>query len=124
MRKLVVAVTALGISWGVAVSQEAVDGTPIVKEILPNGMKVLLYPSHNAPIVGSVVVVKAGSAYESAALSGASHFLEHLLFNGTESMTQEELYEATDLIGGYSNATTGRLQTTFMMVAPKARKPS
>ncbi len=50
------------------------DAAAIRKDILPNGMKVLYVPSHNAPIVASVVAVKAGSIYETAALSGASHF--------------------------------------------------
>lgn len=91
----------------------------IRKDILPNGMKVLYVPSHNAPIIASVVVIQAGSIYETPALSGASHFLEHLLFNGTETMSQDELYDATDRIGAYSNATTGQIQTTFMMVTPR-----
>jgi zinc protease len=88
------------------------------KEILENGIRVLLLPVHHAPVAASVVVVRAGAVYETEATSGASHFLEHLLFNGTENLTQEQLYAAADAIGAYNNATTGRLQTAFIMLAP------
>jgi len=70
------------------------------------------------PMVGVNVVVKVGSAYETFATSGMSHMLEHLLFNGTDSMTQKELYDATDRIGGYNNANTGDYYTNYMMVTP------
>jgi predicted Zn-dependent peptidase len=68
--------------------------------------------------VGINTLVKVGSAYENFSTSGMSHMLEHLLFNGTNTMTQKELYDSTDIIGGYNNAHTGRYFTNFMMVTP------
>ena len=50
--------------------------------------------------------------------SGASHFLEHLLFNGTESRTQEQLYADVDRIGAYNNATTRADHTMYLLLAP------
>ncbi len=85
---------------------------------LDNGMQVLLIENPALPMVGVNVVVKAGSAYENFSTSGMSHMLEHLLFNGTDSMTQKELYDATDMIGGYNNANTGDYYTNYMMVTP------
>jgi predicted Zn-dependent peptidase len=67
-------------------------------------------------MVGVNVVVKVGSAAEDFATSGASHMLEHLLFNGTETRTQEQLYADVDRIGGYNNANTSRFYTNFMML--------
>jgi len=85
---------------------------------LDNGMQILLIENRALPMVGVNVVVKTGSAYETYTTSGMSHMLEHLLFNGTTHRTQRELYDATDLIGGYNNANTGDYYTNFMMVMP------
>lgn len=85
---------------------------------LDNGMEVLLIENPALPMVGVNVVVKVGSAYETFASSGMSHMLEHLLFNGTTTRTQKELYDQTDLIGGYNNANTSDFYTNFMMVTP------
>jgi len=85
---------------------------------LNNGLEVLLIENKALPIVGVNVVVKTGSAYETYETSGMSHMLEHLLFNGTRSRTQRELYDETDLIGGYNNANTGDFYTNYMMVMP------
>jgi len=85
---------------------------------LDNGIQVLLIQKPNIPMVGINTVVKVGSAYETFATSGMSHMLEHLLFNGTTTMKQKELYDAVDLIGGYNNANTSEYYTNFMMVTP------
>lgn len=85
---------------------------------LDNGMKVLLIENPALPMVGVNVVVKVGSGYETFATSGMSHMLEHLLFNGTTTRTQKELYDQTDMIGGYNNANTSNFYTNFMMVTP------
>ncbi len=85
---------------------------------LDNGMQVLLIENPALPMVGVNVVVKVGSAYETFASSGMSHMLEHLLFNGTTSRTQKQLYDDTDRAGGYNNANTSEYYTNFMMVTP------
>ncbi len=85
---------------------------------LNNGLKVLLIENPALPMTGVNVVVKTGSAYETFATNGTSHMLEHLLFNGTTSRSQKELYNDTDRIGGYNNANTGDYYTNFMMVTP------
>lgn len=92
------------------------DGVSIHK--LDNGMEVLLIENRLLPMIGSNVVVKVGSAYETFASSGMSHMLEHLLFNGTTSRTQKMLYDDTDKIGGYNNANTSEYFTNYMMVTP------
>ena len=85
---------------------------------LNNGLEVILIENQSLPMVGVNVVVKTGSAYETFSTSGMSHMLEHLLFNGTTSRTQKELYDDTDRIGGYNNANTGEYYTNYMMVTP------
>ncbi|MCK4414505.1 MAG: insulinase family protein [Candidatus Eisenbacteria sp.] len=87
---------------------------------LGNGIPVYLFPDATSRMVTSIVVVSSGSAYESARLAGASHFLEHMLFNGTTSRSQKQLYDETDLYGGFNNAFTRRSHTAFMMAMPSA----
>jgi predicted Zn-dependent peptidase len=112
MKKSIVLITLLAVSSLIASRQ----GVSIHK--LNNGMEVLLVENKALPMVGVNVVVKTGSAYETYETSGMSHMLEHLLFNGTTSRTQRELYDDTDLIGGYNNANTGDYYTNYMMVMP------
>src|SRR5688500_16173178 len=57
--------------------------------------------------------VGAGSRDEPAALAGASHFLEHLVFKGTASRSSREISELIDAVGGDLNASTGREDTSF-----------
>ncbi|MEN8192935.1 MAG: insulinase family protein [Bacteroidota bacterium] len=85
---------------------------------LDNGIKVLLIENPALPMIGVNTVVKVGSAYETFTSSGMSHMLEHLLFNGTSTLDQRELYDLTDKIGGYNNANTSEYYTNYMMVTP------
>jgi len=92
------------------------DGVSIHQ--LDNGLQVLLIENPALPMIGVNVVVKVGSAYETFASSGMSHMLEHLLFNGTATRTQQQLYDDVDRIGGYNNANTSEFYTNYMMVTP------
>src|SRR3989339_533477 len=85
---------------------------------LDNGIHVLLIENPALPMVGANMIIKVGSAYESFSTSGMSHMLEHLLFNGTTTRIQKQLYDDVDMIGGYNNASTTEFYTNFMMVTP------
>ena len=83
---------------------------------LDNGLRVVLIPHRANPMVASAVVVGAGVVDEPARAGGSSHFLEHLLFDGTTTRTQKELYDAVDRIGAYNNATTREDHTLFTLL--------
>ncbi len=85
---------------------------------LENGLPVVLLRNPGQPMVGVYTQVMVGSAREDYRTSGMSHMLEHLLFNGTEKYTQEQLYQAADAIGAYNNANTTDFYTNYMMVVP------
>jgi predicted Zn-dependent peptidase len=89
-----------------------------LETVLPNGLRVALVERREVPMVSATAIVGAGSALESEDFSGASHLLEHLLFNGTSTMNQEQLYEAVDRIGGYNNAHTDEDHTYYTMLMP------
>ena len=103
-----------------AACQAAPESGPVDFEFTtPDGMTVRMIVNEGSGLFASNVFIGAGSTRETEASAGSSHFLEHLLFNGTSSMTQEELYAAVDRIGAYNNATTKREYTHYMMVAPQ-----
>jgi predicted Zn-dependent peptidase len=87
---------------------------------LDNGMQFILIENHASPVIASTVVVRTGSRNESIELCGATHFLEHLLFNGTETRTQKQLYDEMDFLGGYNNANTTYDHTNFMILLEKS----
>jgi len=80
---------------------------------LPNGLRVI---TETMPSVRSVSVgcwVDTGSRDETPAEAGCSHFLEHLLFKGSETMSAREIAEAFDAVGARSNAFTSKEYTCF-----------
>ncbi len=80
---------------------------------LANGIKVLM---ENIPHVRSVAIgvwVDIGSRDESNELAGISHFIEHLMFKGTEKRTAKDIAEALDAVGGQLNAFTTKEYTCY-----------
>jgi predicted Zn-dependent peptidase len=66
------------------------------------------------PYVRSVAIgiyIKVGSRYEALSMSGASHFIEHMLFKGTDKRTAREIAESFEGIGGQLNAFTAKEHT-------------
>ncbi len=80
---------------------------------LGNGLRVVTERMPDVRSVSFGVEVGTGSRDEPAAIAGASHFLEHLLFKGTEQRSGREISEAVDAAGGDMNACTARESTTF-----------
>ncbi len=83
------------------------------RTVLPGGLRVITesMPGIRSASIG--VWVGAGSRDESPTLSGASHFLEHLLFKGTGSRSAMDLSVAMDTVGGEFNAFTAKEYTCF-----------
>ena len=85
----------------------------IVTKTLPNGIR-LVY--EHLPYLRSCslgVWVANGSRHETPETEGISHFIEHMLFKGTENRSAREIAEHMDDIGGYINAFTARECTCF-----------
>lgn len=83
------------------------------KFTLPSGLRLVAEYMPHLRSVSTGLWIKAGSAYESAALSGVSHFLEHLLFKGTPSRSALDIAAAMDSVGGVLNAFTGKEATCY-----------
>ena len=84
------------------------------RTVLDNGLPVLTSTMPNIHSVSMALFVGAGSRYETDEMAGASHFLEHLLFKGTEGWpTAREVSEAIEGVGGVMNASTDREMTIY-----------
>jgi zinc protease len=73
---------------------------------LENGLDVVVIEDHRAPVVTHMVWYRAGSADEVAGKSGIAHFLEHLMFKGTDDVGPGELSAMVEAQGGNDNAFT------------------
>ncbi len=80
---------------------------------LPNGLRIITEELPHIHSVSMGVFTKVGSRYETAGLSGVSHFLEHMLFKGTAKRTAREISEAIEGIGGLINAYTSHDSTVY-----------
>ena len=83
------------------------------KTTLPNGIRLV---TERIPHVRSVAVgvwVETGSRYEHIARTGISHFIEHLVFKGTETRSAEEIARDVDSVGGQMDAFTTKEHTCF-----------
>lgn len=84
------------------------------KKVLPNGLRMLAVPMADNPTVTVLVLVEAGSKYETKAKNGVSHFLEHMCFKGTANRPNtSELSKELDTLGCESNAFTGQEFTGY-----------
>ncbi len=83
------------------------------KTDLDNGIRIVSYemPEHRSVSLG--IWVESGSRHESAAQNGISHFIEHLLFKGTERRSAAQIAEEMDAVGGVINAFTSKEHTCY-----------
>jgi predicted Zn-dependent peptidase len=89
---------------------------------LPNGLRIITTDLADARSIMANIFVGTGSRYEDWSVNGGvSHFLEHLLFKGSEKYpTAEAINLAVDEVGGYNNAYTSEDITTYYIKVPAA----
>lgn len=100
-------------------SEGSAEPTKITHTTLSNGMEIVVIPDRRAPVVTHIVWYKIGSADEPLGKSGIAHFLEHLMFKGTEKIPPGEFSKIIARNGGQDNAFTSQDTTGyFQRVAP------
>ena len=93
---------------------------PYERFVLPNGLKLLVYEDHKAPIVAVNVWYHVGSKNEKQGKSGFAHLFEHLMFNGSENF-KDDYFQALERIGGTDvNGTTNSDRTNYFQNVPVA----
>ena len=83
------------------------------KTVLDNGIRVVTHEMPDNRSVSLGIWVENGSRHESAAENGISHFIEHLLFKGTERRSAAQIAEEMDAVGGVLNAFTSKENTCY-----------
>ncbi|MFA5838477.1 MAG: pitrilysin family protein [Candidatus Paceibacterota bacterium] len=84
-----------------------------IKKVLKNGMRIVVIPMKESPTVTTLVLVEAGSKYETKEINGISHFLEHMAFKGTKKRTYKDISRELDALGSLSNAFTWYEYTSY-----------
>lgn len=93
----------------------------IHRETLPNGLKLVAIDLPGRRSLTSFLAIRSGSRYETAANNGIAHFLEHLVFKGTNKYPNNEaVASAIERIGGTLNAWTDFDHTAYWNIVPAA----
>jgi len=90
---------------------------------LENGLKLVVKEDHRAPVVVSQVWYKVGSSYEHDGITGLSHMLEHMMFQGTKNHAPGEFSRIVAENGGEENAFTSQDYTAYYQRLEKDRLP-
>ena len=90
----------------------------VKRTVLANGIRVVTERMPEARSVTTGFWIAVGGRDEPAELAGASHFLEHLVFKGSERRSAKEIAEAVDAVGGEMNAYTSREHTAYYTRLP------
>lgn len=131
----IICATALVCVWlapAYAADQKTTPLTPVMDKVyhaesmmLDNGMQVVVIPNHRAPVVSHMVWYKVGAADEPQGdgVSGAAHFLEHLMFKGTKAIKAGDFSKIVKSVGGEDNAFTSWDYTAYFQSVAKDQLP-
>lgn len=106
---------------GASADELAGSAPAVASYTLDNGMQVVVIPDNRAPVVTHMVWYKVGAADEPLGHSGIAHFLEHLMFKGTEKIAPGEFSKTIARWGGQDNAFTSQDVTAYFQRIPKDR---
>jgi zinc protease len=95
-------------------------GTAVVEFRLANGLQVVLIPDTRAPVVTHSIWYKVGATDDPPHSHGLAHFLEHMMFKGTDAYPAGVFNSIVSRIGGVQNAATSAEYTSYYQIVPKA----
>lgn len=91
---------------------------PYEKYVYPNGLTLIVHEDHSDPIVHVDVTYHVGSAREEIGKSGFAHFFEHMMFQGSDHVADEQHFKIITEAGGTLNGTTNRDRTNYFETVP------
>ncbi len=91
---------------------------PYEKYVLPNGLTVIVTEDHSDPVVHLDVTYHVGSAREEIGKSGFAHFFEHMMFQGSDNVADEQHFKIVTAAGGTMNGTTNTDRTNYFETVP------
>lgn len=124
LRRVVLAVATVLFALPLAASAQTISSDPPASFTLANGLRVVVIPDHRTPVVTQMIWYKVGSADETPGKSGLAHFLEHLMFKGTDKHPAGEFTQTVLRIGGNENAFTATDYTGYFQRVPRDKLAS
>lgn len=91
---------------------------PYEKYVLPNGLTLVVHEDHSDPVVHVDVTYHVGSAREEIGKSGFAHFFEHMMFQGSDNVADEQHFKIVTESGGTLNGSTNRDRTNYYQTVP------
>lgn len=91
---------------------------PYEKYVLPNGLTVIVHEDHSDPVVHVDVTYHVGSAREEIGKSGFAHFFEHMMFQGSDNVADEQHFKLITESGGTLNGSTNKDRTNYYETVP------
>lgn len=91
---------------------------PYEKYVLPNGLTVILHQDKSDPLVHVDVTYHVGSGREEVGKSGFAHFFEHMMFQGSQNVGDEQHFKIISEAGGTLNGTTNSDRTNYFETVP------
>jgi zinc protease len=91
---------------------------PYEKYVLPNGLTVVVHEDHSDPVVRVDVTYHVGSAREEIGKSGFAHFFEHMMFQGSDNVGDEQHFKIVTESGGTLNGSTNTDRTNYYETVP------
>jgi zinc protease len=88
------------------------------KYTLPNGLTVVVHEDHSDPIIHVDITYHVGSAREEIGKSGFAHFFEHMMFQGSDHVGDEQHFKIVTEAGGTLNGSTNRDRTNYYETVP------
>lgn len=96
------------------------DSLPVTTYTLSNGLKLVVVENHRIPAISHTLFVKVGGADDAAGKTGLAHYLEHLTYKGTETVSATEYDRRIAAMGAENNAFTTSDYTAYYVNAPAA----
>ncbi|MCC2616733.1 insulinase family protein [Aestuariibacter halophilus] len=136
MRHIFVGLCALAVqscTWSTAPSLPLPEGVSLLETVvsddeglsipyqkfrLDNGLTVILHPDDSDPLVHVDVTYHVGSAREALGKSGFAHFFEHMMFQGSKHVADEQHFQIVTQSGGDMNGSTNRDRTNYYQTVP------
>ena len=102
-----------------AQTKDAGFSIPIERYTLANGLTVVLHEDHSDPIAAVAIYYHVGSSRETEGKTGFAHLFEHMMFQKSENVAEDQFFKNITSAGGTLNGSTSQDRTNYYEVVPK-----
>jgi zinc protease len=124
MMNMIAAIAIAGTATLAVSRADAAAGPDVSHFTLKNGLEIVVIPDRRTPVVTHMIWYRVGSADEEPGKSGLAHFLEHLMFKGTEKNPSGLFSKTLAEIGGQENAFTSQDYTAYFQRVAREHLPT